>query len=233
VLGDHLLLDCGRVLVRPRCTTPSTAGSMRRAPMRYWFATRCPVRRRWAHGGLNSSPPAARSPWKATASSASTCWGRAMAQPGLVARSRNGRRLRPDFPLVSIRDNVRAQARLIDSLGIKKLRPCPRRIDRRYASVGMGNLRAGACRARCHHRCSSALGHGYRLNHLQRTAIQQDPSGQTGIIFPSISPAWFGPGAANRHVELQVGAALRTSGSAATPIATAKIRAVSTTRVAD
>ena len=28
----------------------------------------------------------------------------------------------PDFPLVSIRDNVRAQARLLDSLGIRRLR---------------------------------------------------------------------------------------------------------------
>ena len=28
----------------------------------------------------------------------------------------------PDFPLVSIRDNVRAQASLLDSLGIRRLR---------------------------------------------------------------------------------------------------------------
>jgi homoserine O-acetyltransferase len=28
----------------------------------------------------------------------------------------------PDFPLVSVRDNVRAQAQLLDSLGIKRLR---------------------------------------------------------------------------------------------------------------
>ena len=28
----------------------------------------------------------------------------------------------PDFPLVSIRDNVRAQAQLLDSLGIRRLR---------------------------------------------------------------------------------------------------------------
>jgi homoserine O-acetyltransferase len=28
----------------------------------------------------------------------------------------------PDFPLISIRDNVRAQARLLDSLGIARLR---------------------------------------------------------------------------------------------------------------
>ena len=33
-----------------------------------------------------------------------------------------GRLYGPDFPLVSIRDNVRAQSRLLDSLGIRRLR---------------------------------------------------------------------------------------------------------------
>ena len=48
----------------------------------------------------------------------------------------------PDFPLVSIRDNVRAQAQLLDSLGIRRLQADPRRFDRRHAGPGMGHPRS-------------------------------------------------------------------------------------------
>jgi homoserine O-acetyltransferase len=81
----------------------------------------------------------------------------------------------PDFPLVSIRDNVRAQARLLDSLGIRRLRLVlggsiggmqaldwtihdPQRVERALV-VGVAPLTAM----------------GLALNHLQRQAIQHDP----------------------------------------------------------
>jgi len=81
----------------------------------------------------------------------------------------------PEFPLVSIGDNVRAQARLLDSLGIAKLRLAiggsiggmqaldwsilyPERVER---AVVIAVAPLGAL--------------GLALNHVQRQAIQGDP----------------------------------------------------------
>jgi homoserine O-acetyltransferase len=94
----------------------------------------------------------------------------------------------PDFPLVSIRDNVRAQARLLDSLGIRKLRLVlggsiggmqaldwsilfPERVERGLI-IGVTPL--------------SAM--GLALNHLQRKAIQHDPEWEGGHYLPQSPP---------------------------------------------
>jgi homoserine O-acetyltransferase/O-succinyltransferase len=94
----------------------------------------------------------------------------------------------PDFPLVSVRDNVRAQARLLDSLGIRKLRLVlggsiggmqalewtilrPDRVDRALI-IGVTPL--------------SAM--GLALNHLQRQAIQHDPEWADGRYLPQRPP---------------------------------------------
>jgi homoserine O-acetyltransferase len=94
----------------------------------------------------------------------------------------------PDFPLVSIRDNVRAQARLLDSLGIRKLRLVlggsiggmqaldwsilyPERVERGLI-IGVTPL--------------SAM--GLALNHLQRQAIQHDPEWKGGHYLPQRPP---------------------------------------------
>jgi homoserine O-acetyltransferase len=94
----------------------------------------------------------------------------------------------PDFPLVSIRDNVRAQARLLDSLGIRKLRLVlggsiggmqaldwsilyPERVERGLI-IGVTPL--------------SAM--GLALNHLQRKAIQHDPEWEGGHYLPQRPP---------------------------------------------
>jgi homoserine O-acetyltransferase len=94
----------------------------------------------------------------------------------------------PDFPLVSVRDNVRAQARLLDSLGIRKLRLAlggslggmqalewtiqhPERVERALV-VGVTPL--------------SAM--GLALNHLQRQAIQHDPEWAGGRYLPQRPP---------------------------------------------
>jgi homoserine O-acetyltransferase len=94
----------------------------------------------------------------------------------------------PDFPLVSIRDNVRAQADLLDSLGVRRLRLVlggsiggmqalewsmhePERVDR-AAIIGVAPL--------------SAM--GLALNHLQRLAIQNDSDWEGGYYLPQRPP---------------------------------------------
>jgi homoserine O-acetyltransferase len=94
----------------------------------------------------------------------------------------------PDFPLISIRDNVRAQARLLDSLGIARLRLAlggsiggmqaldwtivnPERVERAVI-IAVAPL--------------SAM--GIALNHLQRRAIQQDPDWAGGHYSPQRPP---------------------------------------------
>src|ERR1700691_5794597 len=94
----------------------------------------------------------------------------------------------PDFPLVGVRDNVRAQARLLDSLGIRRLRLVlggsiggmqaldwsmlyPDRVER-AAIIAVAPL--------------SAM--GLALNHLQRKAIVQDPEWEAGHYLPQRPP---------------------------------------------
>lgn len=94
----------------------------------------------------------------------------------------------PTFPLVSIRDNVRAQASLLDSLGIRRLRLVlggsiggmqalewtmlhPDRVERALV-IGVAPL--GAM--------------GLALNHLQREAILHDPDWAEGRYLPQKPP---------------------------------------------
>jgi len=94
----------------------------------------------------------------------------------------------PDFPLISIRDNIRAQASLLASLGIGRLRLVlggsiggmqalewaihdPERVEK-AAIIGVAPL--------------SAM--GLALNHLQRQAIQNDPYWDGGYYLPQRPP---------------------------------------------
>ena len=94
----------------------------------------------------------------------------------------------PDFPLVSIRDNVRAQARLLDSMGIRRLRLVlggsigamqaldwailnPERVERGLI-IGVSPVSAMAL----------------ALNHLQRQAILHDPEWAGGRYLPQCPP---------------------------------------------
>ncbi len=94
----------------------------------------------------------------------------------------------PDFPLVSIRDMVRAQARVLDQLGIERLHTVvggsiggmqalqwavdyPQRVERCIV-IGATPL--------------SAM--GLALNHLQRSAIQLDPAFRGGRSAPGEGP---------------------------------------------
>jgi homoserine O-acetyltransferase len=94
----------------------------------------------------------------------------------------------PDFPLVSIRDNVKAQSKLLDSLGIRRLRLVlgsslggmqaldwaiydPKRVENAVV-IGVAPL--------------SAM--GLALNHLQRLAIVHDPEWAGGRYLPQRPP---------------------------------------------
>jgi homoserine O-acetyltransferase len=99
-----------------------------------------------------------------------------------------GQQYGPDFPLVSIRDTVRAQAALVQSLGIDRLR-C-------VIGGSIGGMQAlewaiqfPDCVARCIcigvTRCSAMA---LALNHLQRRAIQLDPAFSGGHYEPGQGP---------------------------------------------
>jgi len=94
----------------------------------------------------------------------------------------------PDFPLVSIRDNVKAQSKLLNSLGIRRLRLVlgsslggmqaldwaiydPKRVENAVV-IGVAPL--------------SAM--GLALNHLQRLAIVHDPAWAGGRYLPQRPP---------------------------------------------
>jgi homoserine O-acetyltransferase len=103
-------------------------------------------------------------------------------------RPEMGRVYGPEFPLVSIGDNVRAQARLLDSLGISKLK----------LAIGgsIGGMQALDWTIRFPQRVARAViiavaplgAMGLALNHLQRTAIQGDPEWLEGCYPPGRQP---------------------------------------------
>ena len=94
----------------------------------------------------------------------------------------------PSFPLVSIRDNVRAQAQLLDSLGIRRLRL--------VLGGSIGGMQALEWAIHDPERVERALiiavaplkAMGVALNHLQRQAIQNDPDWADGHYLPQRTP---------------------------------------------
>ena len=157
--------------------------------MPFWFATRSRARPWWAPGGPKSSLPARCSRWSTTSSSASTCWVPVTdprdPAPSIPKQAKSTGRI---FPWFRVRDNVRAQARLLDSLGIRRLRLVlggsiggmqalewtilhPERVERALI-IGVTPL--------------SAM--GLALNHLQRQAIQHDPEWAGGRYLPQRPP---------------------------------------------
>ncbi len=107
--------------------------------------------------------------------------------PGSV-NPETGKVYGPNFPLISIGDNVRAQARLLRSLGVRRLRLVlggsiggmqaldwailfPERVQRSLV-IGVAPL--------------SAM--GLALNHLQRQAILDDPEWAGGYYLPQRPP---------------------------------------------
>jgi homoserine O-acetyltransferase len=99
-----------------------------------------------------------------------------------------GKSYGPDFPLVSIRDNVRAQAKLLDSLGVRRL----------WLVLGgsIGGMQALEWAIHDPQRVQRALvigvapvsAMGLALNHLQRQAIVHDPEWMGGHYLPQRPP---------------------------------------------
>ena len=102
-----------------------------------------------------------------------------------------GRAYGPDFPLISIRDNVRAQSQLLLSLGIAQLRL--------VLGASIGAMQALEWAILYPERVERALilavaplnAYGIGLNHLQRRAIETDPQWQCGNYSPQ-NPPWRG-----------------------------------------
>ena len=99
-----------------------------------------------------------------------------------------GRVYGPDFPLVSVADNVRVQAQLLDSLGIRCLRL--------VLGGSLGGMQALEWSILFPDRVQRALviavaplsAMGLALNHLQRQAIQHDPNWEGGNYLPQRQP---------------------------------------------
>ena len=101
-----------------------------------------------------------------------------------------GRIYGSDFPLVSVRDNVRAQAKLLDSLGIHKLRL--------VLGGSIGGMQALEWAIEFPERVERGIiiavapltAMGLALNHLQRQAIQGDPDWESGNYLPHKQPRY-------------------------------------------
>ncbi len=99
-----------------------------------------------------------------------------------------GKRYGGDFPLVTISDMVRAQARLLDQLGVSRLRAVV------GGSIGgMQALRWAVDYPEQIEKCivigtSPLPAMGLALNHLQRQAIRQDPLWRGGHYEPDAQP---------------------------------------------
>lgn len=99
-----------------------------------------------------------------------------------------GKRYGADFPVVSIRDMVRAQAQLIDHLGVHRL----------CAVLGgsIGGMQALQWAVDCPERVSGCFtvgtatlsAMGLALNHLQRESIRLDPAWLDGNYDPAAPP---------------------------------------------
>lgn len=189
VLNEHLLLECGRTLAGPTLHY-AVYGRLNAARdnavlVCHALSGSALVGSWWpeifAPGGLLSLDH----DFVICVNLLGSCYG--STGPGSVDRE-TGEVYGPDFPLVSIRDNVRAQTLLMDSLGIKRLRLVlggsiggmqaldwaienPERVER-AAIIGVAPI--------------SAM--GVALNHLQRQAIQNDPEWQGGRYLPQRPP---------------------------------------------
>jgi homoserine O-acetyltransferase/O-succinyltransferase len=100
-----------------------------------------------------------------------------------------GKPFGPDFPLVTIRDIVRAQAHVLDELGVKRLRT--------VIGASIGGMQALQWAVEYPERvehciaigCAPLSALGLALNHVQRQAIRLDPDFKDGHYAPGEQPA--------------------------------------------
>jgi homoserine O-acetyltransferase/O-succinyltransferase len=190
VLDEHLLLDCGRTLANPTLHY-AVYGRLNAARdnavlVCHALSGSAQVGSWWPEIFAPDGLLHLETDCVICVNMLGSCYG--STGPGSVDRE-TGEVYGPDFPLISIRDNVRAQARLLDSLGIARLRlvlggsiggmqaldwsiEYPQRVER-AAIIAVAPL--------------SAM--GLALNHLQRKAIQQDPEWAGGRYPPQRPPS--------------------------------------------
>ena len=133
-------------------------------------------------GGTTSSARAGRSTPTAISLSAPTCSAAVRAQPGrLRPTRRRAARMASAFPVVTIRDMVRAQARLADHLGVRRWLSRHRRIDGRHAGDRVGGHvpAPGAVVRRRSASCAAASAWQIAWSAVGRTAPSR--STQSGI----------------------------------------------------
>ena len=129
--------------------------------------------------------------------------------PGSV-NPETGESYGPDFPLVSVRDNVRAQARLLDSLGIRQIAAGAGRVHRRHAGAGLDHPSSRTRGARPHHRRHAAFGHGAGAQPPAAPGHPARPGvGRRALSAAAPAAPRAGAGPPDRHDQLQIRAALR------------------------
>ncbi|HUA97306.1 MAG TPA: homoserine O-acetyltransferase [Terracidiphilus sp.] len=189
VLGEHLMLECGRTLVSPTLHY-AVYGRLNAARdnavlVCHALSGSALVGSWWPEVFAPGAVLSLEHDFVICINMLGSCYG--STGPGSVDPQTGGV-YGPDFPLVSVRDNVHAQARLLDSLGIRRLRLVmggslggmqalewtilhPGRVERALI-IGVAPL--GAM--------------GLALNHLQRQAIQHDPEWADGRYLPQRPP---------------------------------------------
>ena len=189
VLDEHLLLECGRTLI---CPTLHYAVYGRLNAARDNAVLVCHalsgsalVGSWWPEVFAPGAVLSLEHDFVICINMLGSCYG--STGPGSI-NPETGQPYGPEFPLISIRDNVLVQARLLDSLGVRHLRlvlggsigamqalewtiQFPERVERALV-VGVAPL--------------SAM--GLALNHLQRQAIQHDPAWRDGRYLPQKPP---------------------------------------------
>jgi homoserine O-acetyltransferase len=192
VLEEHLLLECGRTLVRPTLHYAVygrlNAGRENAVLVCHALSGSALVGGWWPElfgDGTNAGIVDLERDCVICVNLLGSCYG--STGPGSVDPD-TGRVYGPEFPLVSIRDNMRAQALLLDSLGIERLK----------VAIGgsIGGMQALEWAILFPGRVVRAVviavaplgAMGLALNHLQRRAIQDDPAWLEGNYLPRLQP---------------------------------------------
>lgn len=176
VLGEPLLLECGRVLANPTLHY-AVYGKLNAARdnavlVCHALSGSALVGSWWPEVFAPGAVLSLEQDFVICINMLGSCYG--STGPGAVDPE-TGQIYGPDFPLVSIRDNVHAQARLLDSLGVRKLRL--------VLGGSIGGMQTVEWTINYPGRVENAVvigvapltAMGLALNHLQRQAIQHDP----------------------------------------------------------
>jgi len=189
VLGEHLQLECGRALVSPTLHY-AVYGRLNAARdnavlVCHALSGSALVGSWWPEIFAPGAVLSLEHDFVICINMLGSCYG--STGPGSVDPE-TGKVYGPDFPLVSVQDNVRAQARLLDSLGIRRLR-----LVLGGSIGGMQALEWSILHPERVHRgliigVAPVAAMGLALNHLQRQAIVHDPEWAEGRYLPQRPP---------------------------------------------